>query len=71
LQALSCLVGKKKKIVVPIKTTFQAITEIAKLGGFLGRKSDGFPGPIVVWRGWEKLSNATDLLEAMDYQRCG
>ena len=71
LQALSFLAGKKKKIVVPIKTTFQAITEIAKLGGFLGRKSDGFPGPIVVWRGWEKLSNATDLLEAMDYQRCG
>jgi len=30
--------------------------EVAKLGGFLGRKSDGAPGWITIWRGWEKLS---------------
>jgi len=29
---------------------------IAKLGGFLGRKADGEPGMIYIWRGWEKLS---------------
>ena len=29
--------------------------EVAKLGGFLGRKSDGNPGWLTVWRGWEKL----------------
>lgn len=29
--------------------------ELAKLGGFLGRKSDGEPGWITIWRGWEKL----------------
>jgi hypothetical protein len=29
--------------------------EMAKLGGFLGRKSDGEPGWITIWRGWEKL----------------
>ena len=28
---------------------------IAKLGGFIGRKSDGEPGWITIWRGWEKL----------------
>jgi hypothetical protein len=30
--------------------------EMAKLGGFLGRKRDGEPGWITVWRGFEKLS---------------
>ena len=30
--------------------------EVAKLGGFLGRKSDGEPGWITAWRGWEKLA---------------
>lgn len=31
--------------------------EVAKLGGFLGRKGDGEPGWITIWRGWEKLNN--------------
>jgi hypothetical protein len=29
--------------------------EMAKLGGFLGRKNDGEPGWITIWRGWGKL----------------
>jgi hypothetical protein len=29
--------------------------DLAKLGGFLGRKGDGEPGWITVWRGFEKL----------------
>jgi hypothetical protein len=29
--------------------------EVAKLGGFLGRKSDGEPGWITLWRGWQQL----------------
>jgi hypothetical protein len=28
---------------------------LAKLGGFLGRKRDGEPGWMTIWRGWEKL----------------
>ena len=28
---------------------------VAGLGGFLGRKSDGEPGWITIWRGWEVL----------------
>ena len=28
---------------------------VARLGGFLGRKSDGEPGWITIWRGWEVL----------------
>jgi hypothetical protein len=29
--------------------------ELAKLGGFIGRASDGAPGWITIWRGWQKL----------------
>lgn len=41
----------------PIK---EAIRWIAQLGGFLGRKGDGDPGPITLWRGLKRL---TDLAE--------
>lgn len=34
----------------------QFYREVAKLGGFLGRKHDGEPGWITIWRGWEKLN---------------
>jgi hypothetical protein len=33
--------------------------EVAKLGGFLGRKSDGDPGWQTLWRGWQKLDLMT------------
>lgn len=29
---------------------------LAMLGGFIGRKGDGEPGWITIWRGWEKLT---------------
>jgi len=38
-------------------TVGQFYREVAKLGGFLGRKSDGNPGWITIWRGWEKLNS--------------
>lgn len=38
---------------------------IARLGGFLGRKSDGSPGVKVLWRG---LSRLHDLVEG--WQLC-
>lgn len=37
-------------------TVGQFYREVAKLGGFLGRKGDGNPGWITTWRGWEKLN---------------
>ncbi|MCA9177807.1 MAG: IS4 family transposase [Planctomycetales bacterium] len=36
-------------------TVYEFYRQIAKLGGFLGRKSDGEPGWITIWRGWEQL----------------
>jgi len=38
-------------------TVGQFYREVAKLGGFLGRKGDGEPGWITIWRGWEKLNH--------------
>lgn len=44
--------------------------ELAKLGGFLGRKSDGEPGWITLWRGFEKLHLCLRGAEAYG-KKCG
>ena len=46
-----------KTAVTPTETPTlgQTTRWIAQLGGFLGRKSDGQPGVIVLWRGWRRL----------------
>ena len=33
----------------------EAVSYLAKLGGFLGRKGDGDPGAKVIWRGLKEL----------------
>jgi transposase Tn5 family protein len=38
-------------------TTREAVHLIAKLGGFLGRWSDGKPGISAIWRGWQRLAD--------------
>ena len=48
--------ARKKLNRVHDLTVRQFYREVAKLGGFLGRKSDGEPGWITIWRGWEKLN---------------
>jgi hypothetical protein len=40
---------------VKLQTVGEFYRELAKLGGFIGRKSDGEPGWITIWRGWQKL----------------
>lgn len=52
------LLQAARKNVKPIKslTVGEFYHELAKLGGFIGRKSDGEPGWITIWRGWQKLS---------------
>jgi hypothetical protein len=44
-------------------TTYQAIRWIAQLGGFLGRKSDGEPGVVAIWRGWQRLQDFAATLD--------
>ena len=44
---------------------------LARLGGHLNRKSDGFPGWQTLWRGWEELQTMTAAVEAMqEATRC-
>jgi hypothetical protein len=33
---------------------------MAKLGGYLARRSDGPPGTITLWRGWKRLADLTE-----------
>jgi hypothetical protein len=44
--------------------------ELAKLGGFLGRKSDGEPGWMTLWRGFEKLHLCLRGADALQ-RKCG
>ena len=37
----------------------EIIMLIAKMGGFLGRKRDGFPGPKVMWIGMQRMKDFT------------
>jgi hypothetical protein len=43
----------------------QAVVWIARLGGFLARKSDGAPGPHVLWRGFQHLPYITEMFLIM------
>jgi hypothetical protein len=40
-------------------TVGEAVTWIARLGGYLARKNDGPPGTITLWRGWKRLADLT------------
>jgi hypothetical protein len=44
--------------------------QLAMLGGFLGRKSDGSPGWITLWRGFEKLHLCLRGADAIN-KKCG
>ena len=73
LQALRKLPGVRTADL----TTREFYRGLAKLGGFLGRKHDGEPGWITIWRGWEKLNtmlrgyHLTSNLHRKRQQKCG
>ena len=54
-------------------STHQFWRKTAQLGGFLGRKGDGDPGWITLWRGWEQLELLTAGFELGEKLRgkCG
>ena len=52
-------------------TIGQFYRELANLGGFLGRKSDGDPGWITIWRGWQKLHLLVRGAELAGHEKCG
>ena len=53
-------VNKNKELPEEIPSVGEVVIWIARLGGFLARKGDGFPGTITLWRGWKRLADLTD-----------
>ena len=50
----------RPKVKLTGMTVYEFFREIAKMGGFLGRKGDGEPGWQTVWRGYQKLQTLLD-----------
>jgi len=48
-------------------TNQAVLTAIARMGGYIGRRSDGPPGWLTIWRGWQRL---IWMLEAVDLISC-
>lgn len=59
-QALYCFLHKTQQPPQQVPSLTQAIRWLAQLGGFLGRKGDGDPGPLSLWRGLQRLSDIAD-----------
>jgi hypothetical protein len=51
-QWLKCLKLVRSKLKISDMTVYDFFRELAKLGGFLGRKHDGEPGWQTTWRGY-------------------
>lgn len=71
-QVLAVLEYRSKRKSNGCWTVGEYLRALAKLGGFLGRKSDGSPGWITIWRGIRELSA---ILTFLDFQasreKCG
>ena len=59
-RALYCITHKTLTLPEKTPTVSEVVIWIAKLGGFLARKSDGNPGVTVIWRGWKRLTDIVD-----------
>ena len=70
LDALYCFSNKTKKMPTVQMTIKEAVTLIAKLGGFIGRKGDGSPGVKVIWLGLKSLADITASF-CLWGKRCG
>jgi hypothetical protein len=56
-QALTTFTNRSQTPADAPPTLREAVRSIAKLGGFIGRKSDGEPGGKTLWRGWQPLQD--------------
>jgi hypothetical protein len=52
---LKCLKLMRPKVKLTEMTVYAFFRELAKLGGFLGRKHDGEPGWQTIWKGYQRL----------------
>ncbi len=70
LKAIRLQLGKKERLRKKDLTVYEFFRELAKLEGFIGRKSDGEPGWQTIWRGYRKL-HATLLGMKLANKTCG
>lgn len=70
-QALWCYQHPRAKPPCQPPSVREVVRWIAQLGGFLARKSDGEPGPIVVWRGLQELRAITAAWQRFGQANCG
>jgi hypothetical protein len=71
---MKCLKLVRPKLRMTDMTVYDFFRELAKLGGFLGRKHDGEPGWQAIWRGHQKLQSlleALRLIRKADRQKLG
>jgi hypothetical protein len=62
-QTLYMLIHKNNRLPAQPPDLQQAVIWIGRLGGHLGRKSDGPPGLKTVWLGYQQLITATQIYE--------
>lgn len=62
-EALWCQVHRRVDPPKTPPTIREAVRWIARLGGFLGRRGDGEPGPTTLWRGFHRLTDITAMYE--------
>ncbi len=60
-QTLYCAIHKTTTPPATPPSLGQAVRWIAQLGGFLGRKGDGDPGPLLIWQGLGRLLAMTEI----------
>lgn len=56
IQVIKKLLGQTSEQPLDLR---EAVRRVAQLGGFIGRKSDGEPGVITLWRGLKRLEQLT------------
>jgi hypothetical protein len=64
-QTLYMLINQTNRIPKKEPSLEQAVAWIGRLGGHLGRKSDGPPGLKTVWQGYQQLCHAASVYELM------
>ncbi|HYX37262.1 MAG TPA: IS4 family transposase [Oligoflexus sp.] len=52
-------------------TIRNAVVWLGKLGGFMNRKSDHLPGPMILWRGFETLKESIAMWNIAKHENCG
>lgn len=66
-QALYGFINKTTRLPQTPPTLEEAVRWIAKLGGFLNRKNDGYPGVKVLWRGMTRLRDIANTWILLNY----